>query len=582
MTDTQVTNNNNSGTDRALTGQSNWIRWFPGFKADARADDTWMLFAGTEAILPKPLRKDYLSRSATTNAAPSAAGDDTASVTSSASTITPPPAVDPKATGPEVARQDFMYKQNLDLYKMDLHDFEHQHERVRRANKMLHDRIHPSMQAEIDDLQVPSEALQHLQRQYKMQDSRAIQLAHDRIDQLSLTQSKDMAEYINTMRQYKNDLHYLGDPITDSRYITKLIRGLPPAYSSWVERYHDIAADPDAPVPSLKSVEAQLISKEATLPKPGPTSGSGSTSAKRNNRTRDNKDRDPSRWADGTIKDKCTYEPCGKWGHKEENCFIKDPSKKKPRSTTPPNKPTTETTSKVTTTTTKPGGFSAVAIIDADDFEQQLQSASAGWITVGQQTQPPRRAARAGLPGPISHRNQFEIISDHHDMDASSSTIPNRESHQTPQNPQFPADAPPPQSEWKEQSKGEHGFSAGDNGHECVTGSCAFGADNDVNINEMIAELNDATILAAMVEKDVTRPRDTWLYDSGCNAYICNDASWFTILHPLNLQVSTETTLQHFKSKAEELWYYNSLMAMEMLSLLRSTKSRLLLVHELI
>lgn len=256
MSDSQVTNK--GGTDRVLTGQSNWIRWYPGFKADARADDTWSLLDGSESIITKPQRAAYLqSAVAASNATPEPAkdNDDTANT------------LPAKATGPEVARYDLFYKQSLDLYCLDLHDYEQQHERVRRANKMLHDRIDPSMQAEIEDKQVPANALAHLQTQYRMQDSRAIQLAHDEIDSLTLGTCKDMTEYVNKMRQLKNDLAYLGDSITDTRFIAKLIKGLPSAYFSWVERYHDIVADPDANNPSLKSVEAQLISKEATLPK---------------------------------------------------------------------------------------------------------------------------------------------------------------------------------------------------------------------------------------------------------------------------------------------------------------------------
>lgn len=227
MSDSQVTNK--GGTDRVLTGQSNWIRWYPGFKADARADDTWSLLDGSESIITKPQRAAYLqSAVAASNATPAHAkdNDDTASQATTSNTL---PA---KATGPEVARYDFFHKQSLDLYRLDLHDYEQQHKRVRRANKMLHGRIDLSMQAEIEDKQVPANALAHLQTQYRMQDSRAIQLAHDKIDSLTLGTCKDMTEYVNKMRQLKNDLAYLGDSITDTRFIAKLIKGLPSAYDS--------------------------------------------------------------------------------------------------------------------------------------------------------------------------------------------------------------------------------------------------------------------------------------------------------------------------------------------------------------
>lgn len=146
MTNAQVTKARS--TDRLLTGQVNWERWYSGFKADARADDTWSLFDKSEAIVEKPTRTDY-----------------TFCHISSESTS------DSKDTAIEVARKYFAYKQSLEWYKMDLHDYEQQHERVRRASKMILDRIDPSMLAEIEeDIQDPAVALEHLRAHYAMQD----------------------------------------------------------------------------------------------------------------------------------------------------------------------------------------------------------------------------------------------------------------------------------------------------------------------------------------------------------------------------------------------------------------------------
>ena len=82
-------------------------------------------------------------------------------------------------------------------------------------------------------------------------------------------------------------------------------------------------ADPDATHPTLKSIKAQLLSKELTIPKPA-SKGKGEGRGDRNK----NQNRDSSKNANGTMRDKCTYEPCGKWGHKEADCFMKDPSKR--------------------------------------------------------------------------------------------------------------------------------------------------------------------------------------------------------------------------------------------------------------
>ncbi|KAK5722059.1 hypothetical protein LTR17_014460 [Elasticomyces elasticus] len=125
-------NNTTSSTpDQSLTGQGNWIRWFPSFKADARADDVWELFSGDEPLLKKPARSDYIQ--------------------TVRQQLTPPLEAEAakKATGPEIARQDFKYKQSVEEYKLDLHDYEQQRERVRRANKLLHKRVDTAIQIDV-------------------------------------------------------------------------------------------------------------------------------------------------------------------------------------------------------------------------------------------------------------------------------------------------------------------------------------------------------------------------------------------------------------------------------------------------
>ena len=71
-------------------------------------------------------------------------------------------------------------------------------------------------------------------------------------------------------------------------------------------------ADPNALRPTLKSIKAQLLAKELRLPK---TTAGGGGKGKNND-----KNKDKYKNVNGTACDKCTYEPCGKWGHKEVDC----------------------------------------------------------------------------------------------------------------------------------------------------------------------------------------------------------------------------------------------------------------------
>ncbi|SMR62445.1 unnamed protein product [Zymoseptoria tritici ST99CH_1E4] len=100
-----------------------------------------------------------------------------------------------------------------------------------------------------------------------------------------------MTDYLNNIRQLKNDIIALGEPFSLAQQIAKIINSLTPAYSGWLERYYEIMSDPGATKPDLKDK-----SKEG------------------------DKEKKP--------RDKCTYEPCSKWGHKEEDCRMKDPTKK--------------------------------------------------------------------------------------------------------------------------------------------------------------------------------------------------------------------------------------------------------------
>lgn len=250
MTGKQVTTD---GSDRILTGQANWLRWYPQFEHDAYADDLDTLFDGTEDIRNKPVRDAYINVNFT-----SAGDDDAASHGSSSNTSALP-------NGPEVQRCDFTYKTQLDRYRDDLKEFEKQQERVRRANKLLFERVDQSIQPEIRLLRKPNLALDHLRNQYKMQDSCAKRFTNEKLDQLTLASCSDMTDYLGKMRQLKHDLESLRAPLSDDIFIDKIIKGLPSAYDSWIERYHDNEADPSATDYTLKSVEAQLTVQHLLL-----------------------------------------------------------------------------------------------------------------------------------------------------------------------------------------------------------------------------------------------------------------------------------------------------------------------------
>ncbi|SMR64970.1 unnamed protein product [Zymoseptoria tritici ST99CH_1A5] len=118
-----------------------------------------------------------------------------------------------------------------------------------------------------------------------------------------------MTDYLNNIRQLKNDIIALGEPFSPAQQIAKIINSLTPAYSGWLERYHEIMSNPGATKPDLKSVEAQLIAveaqliaKETTIPK----------QPKKDRKDKDNRDKSKEGNKEKKPRDKCTYELCSK------------------------------------------------------------------------------------------------------------------------------------------------------------------------------------------------------------------------------------------------------------------------------
>lgn len=257
-----------SKLNHVLTGIDNWNDWYPDFKADARADDTWSLFDGTEKISPKPDEHQFRARLSAELSAFDAKHN--------SSTLMPEPN-EPAAVHQFFARNATLYELTknysrckseddcLRAFKEKQHDWKLQNARARRANKMLYDRIHPSMRAAIEDILDPAKAFRHLQLKFKTPIYLTIRIARDRISALTLTKCSNMAAYLNEMRQNAADLSRLGQGITSTDHIAEIIKGLLPAYNDWVKSYREMLYIFRLPALPIEVVEAQLIAKEHML-----------------------------------------------------------------------------------------------------------------------------------------------------------------------------------------------------------------------------------------------------------------------------------------------------------------------------
>jgi hypothetical protein len=67
-------------------------------------------------------------------------------------------------------------------------------------------------------------------------------------------------------------------------------------------------------------------------------------------------------------------------------------------------------------------------------------------------------------------------------------------------------------------------------------------------------KLNNETILTAAAgsSSDTAYSRSSWLLDSGANAYICSERSWFSEIHEFNQTVYTADNKSPLRSTEEE------------------------------
>ncbi|KAK5722060.1 hypothetical protein LTR17_014461 [Elasticomyces elasticus] len=182
-----------------------------------------------------------------------------------------------------------------------------------------------------------------------MQDSRALQITYNNIDNLHLSKCTSMTDYLNKIRQLRNDVKELGDAFTDSQHINKIIKGLTKPYDGWIERYHDVMSDPGANYPDLKSLEAQLLAKESTIlvfkaskdkEKKASTNGDSQKEKK--------------------LRDRCTYKPCGNKKDDKQGSSNKAAEAK------------THTLGASSSSNSKPKGHSAAVEIDIDAFKKAI------------------------------------------------------------------------------------------------------------------------------------------------------------------------------------------------------------------
>ena len=270
-----------------LFGQSNYNIWAREFKVDARLRGVWKLFTGEENVLPKPNRRLYMPSSVTT-----------------------PGASTRSSTDKEVAAQsdgDRETRARLQEYQFDLEDWRDNEKRVRLALALLSVSVHPTILNSLQEYDSPKEAWDWLKAQYKMSDKRALKITLAKIESLKLQFYNGIQAYINQHLLIQQEISDAGGTYNDNQLRAKLVRGLTPRYNTFVDML-DINED-DKNI-SIRELTGRLLTFESKI-----RARDQSKQGKPATNSNDDKLKD-----DKKQRSKCSYQPCGKWGHTEDVC----------------------------------------------------------------------------------------------------------------------------------------------------------------------------------------------------------------------------------------------------------------------
>ncbi|KFX96088.1 hypothetical protein V490_03519 [Pseudogymnoascus sp. VKM F-3557] len=309
-----------------LQGQQNYIRWARDFKLVAQAKGVWRLITGAEALLPRPHRTDYFQ---TTRKAPLDESKD------------------------DIPEEDVTPMTNQEIsvriaeYKLDLEEFEKNEKKVRGALTLITYWVDPAVRGNLQEFTDPWEAWLWLKQQYAMQPARALDLAHQQMEKIKLSQCKSMQEYLNNHEMCKLDIADAGGEYSEQQLMSKIIRGLSSQYNSFVDQYYFLQDTEGLENPGLRELTSRLLTFESKLRERTTGAQANAVSGNQSENKAD----------DGNKKkrDRCTVEGCKKWGHTEAKCWIAHPELKKEKDNKKDN-------------SEQPRRVIAMAQINRDDF----------------------------------------------------------------------------------------------------------------------------------------------------------------------------------------------------------------------
>lgn len=278
---------------RVLSGQDNYSAWSRDFKVVATGKGVFKLYTGEMPVLEKPDKDTYLHPSG--------------------------------AVTTRKKSDEFDFAAAVAEYRIDLDEYKDNAKLVREALSLLARWVDPAIRGTIIAFVTPKEAWDFLKDQYKMTDRRALDLLRTRLESTKLSSFKTVTQYLNALQELKLDMTEAGGTLTDEEMVSKILRGLPARYDPFVDSHYQLVDTPGLDDGGLKGLTARLITFEARLQQ---RQSQKSSTGNNNNKTKDTGDDKEQEGGGRRRRVKCSYEPCGKWGHEEKNCYMKNPDLK--------------------------------------------------------------------------------------------------------------------------------------------------------------------------------------------------------------------------------------------------------------
>lgn len=305
----------NSLKGTTLVGKSNYFEWRRKFDRVAKIKDLWHILTSTEKLLSEPKISDFTSLgTGVTTRAGAAAANAAANTTVQ---------TDPHESAIMLAAWQAAHK-----------SYEKQQDKIKQCRELIMNSVSSSILMELEDLSLindPKQTMLHIKKTYALSNDKAREQLLEKVNALKLQQGESITDYINKHRELKYDLIRAGmTTYSDTVMATHIMTGLPNSYATVKEQWDWMRAVNPEGSPDIQVLQERLLLKEEDIRRNKANSGNGNGSGNgsgsgngrggrgRNGSSAKDKSENPN------ADKQCAFADCGRKGHTEDECWIKN------------------------------------------------------------------------------------------------------------------------------------------------------------------------------------------------------------------------------------------------------------------